>query len=76
MDKTYTEKQKEYIEFVSPQLRKVKTDIYSLESIFIPNELLKKEIDSIKLLITSIEYDIKHMHELDDSNNLDNPTNK
>jgi hypothetical protein len=71
MDKTYTKKQQGYNEHVSPQLKKLKTDIYSLESINISNELLKKEINSIKLLIASIEYDIKHMHELDKVDEVD-----
>ena len=64
---TYTEKQQQYKVNVLPQLKKLKLDIYLLENIYAAtnNEEIKNHIDSIKLLISSIEYDIKHMHELD-----------
>ena len=64
---TYTEKQQAYRANVLPQLKKLKTDIYLLENIYAStnNEEINKQINSIKILISSIEYDIKHMHELD-----------
>ena len=64
---TYTEKQQQYKTNVLPQLKKLKLDIYLLENIYAStnNEQLNTQINSIKLLISSIEYDIKHMHELD-----------
>ena len=66
---TYTEKQQQYKTNVLPQLKKLKLDIYLLENIYAStnNEQLNTQINSIKLLISSIEYDIKHMHELDNS---------
>ena len=64
---TYTEKQQAYRANVLPQLKKLKTDIYLLENIYAStnNEEINKQINSIKILISSIKYDIKHMHELD-----------
>ena len=67
--KTYTEKQHDYRANLLPQLKKLKTDIYLLENIYAStnNEQLNTHINSIKLLISSIEYDIKYMHKLDNT---------